>query len=101
MTKALSKLEIIVLEWVSADYETLSSIEESATRSLGREVPGDEIREVLVQLQQRGLVESYSYDRSTGRYLEKPVDPNGQAESYCWLATQAGQRLVGMEPDGP
>ena len=41
MTKALSKLEIIVLEWVSADYETLSSIEESATRSLGREVPGD------------------------------------------------------------
>lgn len=101
MSSALSKLEIVVLRWVSADYEMLTSIEENVAKYVGRNVSHEEIQGALIKLQERGLVDSYIYNQSTQKYQEKSVDQSGTMESYWWLATLAGQRMAGMEPDGP
>ena len=101
MTKAFSQLEILILEWVSADYESFSSIKGNLAAHVGKQLSQKEILETLLGLQERGLVESFVYDRSAQRYEERSVESDMPTENYCWLATMAGQRIGGMEPDGP
>jgi hypothetical protein len=100
MVTPISKLEMIVLAWISSDYEALHTIDKNVSEDADRNVQKVELHSILVGLQTRGLAASYTYNEGTTQF-DLETGSNGESiEKYWWLATIEGQHVLDMEPGG-
>lgn len=101
MPEPITDIELTVLGWVGNDYEALHTIDTRISEDLRRDVPRSEIHATLLALRSRGLVNAYVHDESTSGYRDCLPEAQTSIESLWWMATPAGQRLLGLEPEGP
>ena len=96
MDTNLTKIEAIALEWVSMDYESVSTILDNVAADFGSSVTKSELCSALSSLKEKGFVESYNHDREQNLFV--PILPsNSNVENIWWLATASGINLMEKE----
>ena len=93
MDTNLTKIEVIALEWVSMDYESIPTILENVVSDLGSPVTELELFEVLSSLREKGVIESYSYAKKQNSFIPKSPDANSINDTW-WLVTCSGLNLI-------
>jgi hypothetical protein len=88
--------ELDVLDWVLVDYEAPHTIAAEIGREL--QIPVQEaesrVKDTLIRLAERGLVQAYVYQASTHRYESiTPGEARLAAEPW-FLATEAGETYL-------
>jgi hypothetical protein len=76
----VSMLSLHCLNAVCDDYEDLSSVLEDVRRSSHGNVSFEEIADSVSELVRDGLVESFEFDVSTGRYVRGSVKKTSPKE---------------------
>ena len=98
MNTPLSTLELNLLIFIGADYESAAVLREKLARDFEQDVDIAEVVEALVSLHARNLAAPYAR-ADDGAFTSAP---SGAApDASWWLATVDGQRLAEMEPEGP
>ena len=94
MKQPLTKLEKVVLFWVSMDHETLETIIGNVSHDANKEINSNELHNILQNLRLKGLVESYAYSTQDSKYvIQAPVGQYPQNDIW-WYATSEGKELL-------
>jgi hypothetical protein len=94
MKESLTKIEKVVLYWVSMDYETLETIIGNVSHDADQKINSNELHNILQNLRLKGLVESYAYSTQENKYvIQAPVGQYPQNDIW-WYVTSEGKELL-------
>lgn len=90
----LSTLEQIILYWVSYDHENTGSIVKNVSDDYKTEVTELEIQTILINLRNKGLVDSYVYNSEKKKPEITTHVFHGLQRNVWWYITDKGKELL-------
>lgn len=85
----LNKLESIILQWVSYDYETIEYIAGNVSTDYGEKVTFETLHSTLLKLKKLGLVESYYYSSQDRNFIkQEPVGGYPEREIFWHISNE-------------
>jgi hypothetical protein len=90
----LTKLEALVIDETSDDYEDIELLARVKTEDMGRLVTEEEVEGVLRMAASAGLVDVFFYDRASQIYVKTAFDCGYSTGELQFYITDAGRRAV-------